>query len=168
MRRLVVLLTLLALAVPLAAAASQRVVGDGTLSVRDLVSVQPGVVSVSIRARGALIGRCDQCTFRLDDLAPNGGGVPIVTGAEQARDIDKDGSIEFYRGRDVRWKIIGGWFHLQIRQGHDVDLSVVGQSGPRGVRLRGSEGKYSVNGGDAVPVPPEFAIFQLGSDPAAP
>ena len=157
MRRLVVLATLLAFALPATAGASPRAAGDETLSVRDLVWAGTGI-SVSIKARGALIGRCDQCGFRLEDRV--GGGDAIVTGAEHALDIDRDGEVEFYRGKDVRWKIIGGSFQLTVRQGRDIDLSVVGKGN---VKLRGTEGKYAVNGGESLPIPPEFAVFELGS-----
>ena len=158
MRRLVVLATLLAFLVPATAGASPRAAGDETLSVRDLVWAGTGP-SISItRAKGALIGRCDQCGFRLEDGI--GGGDAIVMGAERAFDIDRDGDVEFYRGKDVRWKIIGGSFQLTVRQGRDIDLSVVGKAN---VKLRGAEGKYAVNGGESLPVPPEFAVFELGS-----
>ena len=132
------------------------------MSVRDLVWSGPGASVAITRARGGLIGRCDQCVFVFEDLAPNAGGAVIVAGAERARDVDNDGERELFAGRDVRWKIIGGRFRLVIRQARDVDLSVVGSAN---VRLRGTEGKYSVNGEAPLPVPPEFALFELGSTP---
>ncbi len=166
MRRLVVFSTLLALAVPVAAGASTRAVGDGTLSVRDLDGVPTGI-SVSIRVSGqaGLIGRCDQCAFRLDDLRPNDANDPLVTGAERALDVDGDGQHEFFSGRDVRWKIVGGGYWLKIRQGRDIDLSVVGKAR---VRLRGTNGSYAVNDSVEKAVPPDFAIFWLGAPPATP
>jgi hypothetical protein len=164
MRRLVVLCTLLALALPLAANASTRAAGDGTLAVRDLNGMTTGV-SLEIRARGGLIGRCDQCAFRLEDRTLTEVAEPVVTGAERSLDIDGDGNIEFFSGRDVRWKIVAGAYMLRIRSARDVDLSVVGQGS---VRIRGTDGVYAVNEGEAKPVPPAFAVFSLGTAPAAP
>jgi hypothetical protein len=166
MRRLVVLCTLLALAVPVAAGASTRAVGDGTLSVRDLDGVPAGIsVSIRVTAQAGLIGRCDQCAFRLDDLRPNDASDPLVTGAERSRDVDGDGEDEFFSGRDVRWKIVGGGYWLKIRQGRDIDLSVVGKAR---VRLRGTSGTYVVNDGAEKLVPPDFALFWVGTPPPAP
>jgi hypothetical protein len=168
MRRLVVLCSLLVLALPLAAGASTRAVGDGTLSVNDLAEVRPGIsVSIRVTQQAGLIGRCDQCAFRLDDIRPNDltAASPLVTGAETARDIDGDGEEEFFSGRDVRWKIVGGGYLLKIRQGRDIDLSVVGKAR---VRLRGVNGSYSVNDGAEKAVPLDVAVFWLGTPPPPP
>ena len=160
MRRLVVLVILLALAAPAAVSGSVRGASDGTLSIRDLNGVPAGV-SLEIRARGGLIGRCDQCAFRLEDRDPADLAVPIVAGTDLTkRDIDGDDEIEFYTGSDVRWKMIGGKFTLRVRQGRDVDISVAGTGL---VRLRGAAGTYSVNGGNDEPVLPEFDAFILNA-----
>jgi hypothetical protein len=160
MRRVVAFLSVLALAAPFAASGSVHVAGDGTLSVRDLEGL-PNGISVSIRATGAVIGRCDQCSFRLEDLTMNDAGVPVVTGAERERDIDKDGEVEFYSGRDVRWKVLGGRYWLKIRQARDVDLSVVGRGTV--LRLRGTAGTYSVNDGADKNVLPTSEPFFLSA-----
>jgi hypothetical protein len=168
MRRLVVLCSLLVLALPLAAGASTRAIGDGTLSVNDLAEVRPGVsVSIRVTQQAGLIGRCDQCSFRLDDIRPNDLTIaaPLVTGAETVKDIDGDGEEEFFSGRDIRWKIVGGGYVLKIRQGRDIDLSVVGKAR---VRIRGVDGRYSRDGGADKPVPLDSAIFWLGTPPPPP
>lgn len=165
MRRLVVLCSLLVLALPIAAGASTRAAGDGTLSVSDLAEVRPGIaVSIRVTQQAGLIGRCDQCAFRLDDIRPNDltPATPLVTGAETRSDIDGDGEEEFFSGRDVRWKIVGGGYVLKIRQGRDIDLSVVGKAR---VRLRGINGGYSINDGAEKPVPLDAAVFWLGTPP---
>jgi hypothetical protein len=169
MRRLVVLCTLLGLALPVAAGAVPRAVGDGTLTVEDLAEVRPGITSVRIRVtqQAGLIGRCDQCAFRLDDIGPNDleDTVPLVTGAETRLDLDGDGEQEYFKGSDVRWKMVGSGYVLKIRTGRDIDLSVVGKAR---VSLRGIAGEYSVNGAPAIPVPLDPAPFWLGTRPTTP
>jgi hypothetical protein len=161
MRRLIVFVTLLVLAMPFAASAAVRAPGDGTLSVRDLDGSPTGIsVWIKVPTQGALVGRCDQCAFRLDDLKPDDAGIPIVTGYEKKLDVDGDGEREFYSGRDIQWKIVGGGFWLRIRQGRDIDLSVVGKGL---VRVRGTAGTYSVNGAEPLAVPPDFARFWLSA-----
>jgi hypothetical protein len=144
MRRIVVPLTLLALALPIAASAGVRTPGDGTLSVRDL----DGYVMVS--AKGGVIGRCDQCRLFLDETAGADEIVPVVSGARGV-DIDADGAKERYAGKDLRWKIIGGSFRMIVRGGTDVDLSVVGKGN---VAIFGTKGSYALNGGDPLQVAP--------------
>jgi hypothetical protein len=163
MRRLVVLCTLLALFVPVTAGASTRAAGDGTLSVNDLVGVPSGVsLSIRVTQQAGLIGRCDQCAFRLDELAVTDGTSSLVTGADRRFDVDGDGEHEYFSGRDVRWKIVGGGYRLRIRQGRDIDLTVVGKAR---VLLRGTEGTYAVNEGAEKFVSPEFALILVGTPP---
>jgi hypothetical protein len=144
MRRIVVPLTLLALALPIAASAGVRTPGDGTLSVRDL----DGYVMVS--AKGGVIGRCDQCRLFLDERQGADEIVPVVSGA-RGIDVDADGAKERYAGKDLRWKVIGGSFVMIVRAGTDVDLSVVGKGN---VSIFGTNGLYSLNGGDPLQVAP--------------
>jgi hypothetical protein len=154
MRRLVVFLTLLALAVPIAATASTNAPGDGTLSVRDLDG------RVTVYARGAVIGRCDQCTLMLDEREGADTISPVVSGAKGV-DLDDDGAKERFVGKDLRWKVIGGSFKMVVRSGTDVDLSVVGK-GPR-VAIAGTNGTYSLNAGDTAFVLPELNVFPLNA-----
>jgi len=151
MRRLVVLLTLLALALPVVAGASTRTAGDGTLSVRDLDGY------IAVRAKGAVIGHCTECTIVLDELPGAEPLDPIVSGGKGI-DTDADDEKERWSGKDLRWKVVGASFRMIVRQGADVDLSVVGRG--RFV-LRGTDGSYSVNGATAAVVPPVLAFFQL-------
>ncbi len=154
MRRLVVPLTLLALATPIAATASTSAPGDGTLAVRDLDG------RVTVYARGAVIGRCDQCTLTLDEREGADTISPVVSGARGV-DTDDDGAKERFVGKDLRWKVIGGSFKMIVRGGVDVDLSVVGK-GPR-VLIAGTNGTYSLNGSTQAPVLPDPNIFALNA-----
>jgi hypothetical protein len=153
MRRIVVPVTLLALALPIAATAGVRTPGDGTLSVRDLDGY------VMVKAKGGVIGRCDQCRLFLDERQGAEEIIPVVSGA-RGIDIDADGAKERYVGRDLRWKVIGGSFVMIVRGGTDVDLSVVGKGN---VGIFGTNGSYVLNGGQPTLVAegPEPVQFQL-------
>lgn len=151
MRRLVVFTTLLALALPAAASAAVRAPGDGTLSVRDLDG------SISVQARGGVIGRCSQCVLVLDEWKTDEIAA-VVTGAK-GTDLDDDVAKERFAGKDLRWKVMGGSFKMIVRSGVDVDLSVVGKG--RVVWIRGTNGFYVLNGGDTQFVPTTSLSFQL-------
>jgi hypothetical protein len=149
MRRIVVPVTLLVLALPIAAGAAVRTPGDGTLSVRDLDGY------VRVRATGGVFGRCDRCSLFLDEQARADEIIPVVSGA-RGTDTDFDGAMERWSNvvsgkTELRWKVIGGSFNMIVRNGTDIDLSVVGRGK---VWIFGSNGIYVLNGGQATPVLP--------------
>lgn len=151
MRRIVVFLTLLALAAPLTAFAAKASPGDGTMSVRDLNGY------FGVQARGAIVGRCDRCVLRIEERSEDAPIDPRVFGAT-GRDTDADGDLDRYVVRDGRWKIIGGSFWVRVSNGTDVDISLVGRGAGK---LRGTAGEYSMNGEDFVDVPAELTPFTL-------
>ena len=159
MRRLVVFTTLLALALPAAASAAVRAPGDGTLSVRDLDG------SIKVVAKGGVIGRCSQCVLVLDEWRTDE-ILPIVTGVK-GTDLDDDAAKERFAGKDLRWKVMGGSFTMIVRNGVDVDLSVVGKG--RVVWIRGTNGHYVLNGGDQLDVlltsPLSFQLNPVAPNP---
>ena len=159
MRRLVVSLTLLALAVPLAASAAVKAPGDGTLSVRDLDG------RITVIARGAVIGRCDECTLVLDERLGADEIAPVVSGA-RGIDTDDDGAKERFVGKDLRWKVIGGSFRMYVRNAKNADLSIVGK-GPR-VAIAGTGGRYVLNDGPLATVLPELVFFPLSATAIVP
>lgn len=145
MRRTVVFLTLLALAIPLAASAAVKAPGDGTLSVRDL----EGTITVRIWSRGGVIGRCDRCNLFLDErVNADEGLAPVVVGA-RGEDLDEDGASERFRGTDLRWKVMDSPLRMVIRRGADVDLSIVGKGH---FTIQGTSGTFVLNG-EAFAVP---------------
>jgi hypothetical protein len=159
MRRLVVFTTLLALALSAGASAAVRAPGDGTLSVRDLDG------SIKVLVKGGVIGRCSQCVLVLDEWRTDE-ILPVVTGA-RGTDLDEDGAKERFSGKDLRWKVMGGSFSMVVRQGVDVDLSLVGKGSIRWIR--GTNGEFVHNGGDAQSVlltsPLPFQLNPIAPNP---
>jgi hypothetical protein len=160
MRRLVVFLTLLALAAPLTAAGVALAPGDGTLSVQNLDGF------IEIRAKGTVIGRCDQCNLLLVERYVGGDEIdPVVSGPARRIDVDADGDNERFIGKDMRWKLLGGSFRMVVRSGVDVDLSAVGNGR---VWVRGTKGSYVLNGDDTASVLSELLSFRLNATAIVP
>jgi hypothetical protein len=158
MRRIVVPVTLLVLALPIAAGAAVRTPGDGTLSVRDLDGY------VAVWAKGGVIGRCDRCTLFLNERDGADEIVPVVSGARGTDTDFVDETNERFvpiGKTEVRWKVIGGSFKMIVRNGSDVDVSVVGKGR---VSIFGAKGWYVLNGGQSTQVapgpPPVLFILQ--------
>lgn len=160
MRKHVLSLALLALAIPVAASAGGRA-GDGTLSVED------GRGKVTVQARGGLIGRLDRGLLTVYDLTPNDPYSPVVTGVDLPPVAIGDRGIR-YRGAGMRFRIIGGAFRVVI-QGRGIDLSVVGRGAGSLVGEGIDTGLYSLDGADCrkdpescEPLPQESTRFRLG------
>jgi len=147
MRRLLTFAVLLALALPAASAARVSGPTDGTLSVKDARG------TISISARGGVIGSLAQGKVTIVDPIEGDGTGPVVSGEEFHREIDAQTDV--YRGTKVRFRIIGGAFKIRI-QGRGINLSLVGKGS---VTLNGAgtgaDGMYSVNG-DAYSAIPDF------------
>ena len=155
MRRLLVPALFAALVVPAVALATPKATGDGTLAVKN------GDGYVFISGRGDLIGASDECRVRKYDPYPDDGTGPIVAGAEDHDDIDD--STDLYRGKDVRFRMIGGTFKIRI-WGSGIDLSVVAKGWGR---IKGSDsntGWYALNGGDRRLLPSDLTKILLVTD----
>ena len=143
MRKLLLTLLVLLLAVPaVGAAALMRKTGDGTLSVED------GTGRVVLIARGGVIGRFDSGSVTIQDRTPNDAFEPKVWGATRLlgeRVLGDPG--ERWSGTNVRFRLIGGEFRIVI-VGRGIDLSAVGNGN---VFLEGEgrlPGVYSLDGED--------------------
>lgn len=154
-RRLSAFLLVLALALGLAAAAGARpaVVVGGE---RGSVELQDGSGSVVLTlTRGALIGRFDRGRLKVT-LGEGTQPEVVVFGAEETILLDETTTI--YRGRNLRFKVLGGTWRVAI-QAINIDASVVG----RGVAsLRGAAGLVSIDGGVFRQLPLEFRVIKLG------
>jgi hypothetical protein len=167
MRRFFPLVLVLALLLPAAAWAAvafptaAKAPGDGTLVVDN------GRGSVSVRARGGILARFDTGNVVIADTDLTDGRVPVVYGAETIT-VLPNGSIR-YSGDDVRFRMIGGTYRVQINA-IGIDVSAVG----RGVAvLDASEftdfpGRYSIDGGPFRALPGHSTTFTLGQAPGSP
>jgi hypothetical protein len=160
MRKTLVLLALLALAIPVVASGAARA-NDGTLTVED------GRGKVTVRARGGLIGRINRGTVTIFDLTPRDANVPVVSGDDQPVIAVGANGLR-YRGSGIRFRVLGGNFRVVV-EGRGIDLSVVGRGEGflEGATL--DPGLYSLDGGDCrmepltcEPLPQPGVRFKLG------
>lgn len=148
MRRLLVLGALsAALAAPTAAHAS----ASGTLSVKNATG------TISVIARGVLLGHCDRCTVTITDPDPADGPAPVVQPLSALRSSLSDTKTS-YQGNDLRFKLIGGFFRIRI-VGTGIDASVVATGAA--VLDNGSSGTFSLNGNPYLPMPSFRMPLQL-------
>ena len=156
MRRLLTFGLLVTLALPAASAARPSGASDGTLSVQDARG------TITISARGGVIGSFARGSVTISDPIEGDGTGPIVTG-DDFPPVEKNDTTTTWRGTKVRFRIIGGSFRIVVR-GRGINLSLVGKGN---VTLDGAgtvdDGSYSVNGAEYLPMP-EFSLpFPLSS-----
>jgi hypothetical protein len=155
MRRLILVVLVLVLAVPAAAGALMRGPGDGTLVVDN------GRGIVLIQARGGILGRFDSGRMVVEDPNPGDGSGPVVYGAQRIRELGATRTL--YIGTDVRFRLIGGLWRVRI-DALGTDVSAVGRGTATLDGSRYSQvGRYSVNGGPMQPFPIVPTTFQLGA-----
>jgi len=156
MRRLLTFGLLVALALPAASAARTHGATDGTLSVRDARG------TITISARGGVIGSFARGSVTISDPIDGDGTGPIVSG-DDFPPIERNDTTTTWRGTKVRFRIIGGTFRIVVR-GKGINLSLVGKGN---VTVDGAgtgdDGSYSVNGGDYLALPEFLFPFPLSS-----
>jgi hypothetical protein len=155
-RRVLVTVLLCLFAAPAVALAVNGSSTDGTLAVYGASG------SVSIAARGAMIGQIDHGKVTLEDPDPKDGPAPVVWGYESKRDLTDTKSL--YSGSDIRFRIGSGFFRIKV-VGNGVDLSIVGRGSVTLTPTLGilPDGSYSLNGGTDLPFPDVLTSLQLGS-----
>jgi hypothetical protein len=154
MRRLLTFAVLVvALALPVGAAARPSGSTDGTLSVKDARGI------VTIQGRGGVIGSFAKGSVLINDPVDGDGTGPIVTGDDWSK--ERTDTATQWGGTRVRFRIIGGTFRVVVR-GRGINLSFVGRGS---VILNGAgtddDGSYSVNGADYNLIPAFALPFQL-------
>ena len=156
MRALLTFAVLVALALPATSAARHQGASDGTLS------VQNGRGTITISARGGVIGSFARGSVTISDPIEGDGTGPIITG-DDFPPIERNDTTTTWRGTKVRFRIIGGSFRIVVKA-RGINLSLVGKGN---VTLDGAgtvdDGSYSVNGAEYLPMP-EFSLpFPLSS-----
>jgi hypothetical protein len=155
-RRVLVILALLALVLPAAAAARLRASDDdGTLTIKD------GNAYVQMIAKGGVIGRFTSGVLLVRDPNPDDTYEEVVTGTA-VRSHDIDDHLTRYTGKNLRFRYIGGRFKVTIQKGLDIDLSAVGQGK---VTIKGAgttdDGTYTLNDQAPEPILPFLTPLDL-------
>ena len=134
---LISLATLVVLAVPALAGAERP---RGSLEVTD------GRGVITIKGRGALLGRLDRGSLMIVDLTPNDQWSPRVNGVPR-------GKLVSMRGRDVTFYVPAGRYRIVVR-GEGINISARGAGSAvldGQPDATGAAGEYAV--GDAAPEP---------------
>jgi hypothetical protein len=154
MRALLTFAVLVALALPAGSAARTQGATDGTLSIQD------GRGTITISARGGVIGSFARGSVTISDPVEGDGTGPIVTGDDWSK--ERSDTTTTWGGTKVRFRIIGGYFRVVVR-GRGVNLSLVGKGQ---VTLKGAgtddDGTYSVNGAGYSAIP-DLSAFSLSA-----
>jgi hypothetical protein len=161
MRKTVVLLVLM-LVLPAAAQSQPAAPQNGTLSIRE------GRGVVELNARGSMTGRVNG-QISITDPKPYDSKRPVVYGATKT--IYKSVRTTVYRGKNVRFRLIGARFDVRI-QGRAIFLSAIGRGD--GV-IDGSgdptanvfyDGVWSLNDSPPQSLPDTATPFELGPTPS--
>jgi hypothetical protein len=160
MRRLVVVIGVLALALPAAAGALKSGPGDGTL----VVDNANGVVVLAVR--GGIIGRFDQGTIEITHPIETDGPDPVVRGYQQKVQLGPK-KIQYSGEGDLRFRVIGGFYRVRITA-IAMDISVVGKGYVvlDGTGFADQSGRFSLNDGPFQAMPHTATRFTLGTPPA--
>ena len=147
MRLALVIVSLLAIAVPATQAAAPPA---ETFSIEDARGV------VTVRGAGIVIGRLERGEIQVVDLTPLDQWSPRVNGVPRGKTV-------WTRGKDVNFYIPGGRYRLTVR-GEGFSISARGQGlavldgNPD---VNGATGSYAVGDLEPVPLPdgPEQVVF---------
>jgi hypothetical protein len=132
----------------------------GAERVRGSLEVTDGRGVISIKGRGALLGRLDRGSLTIVDLTPNDQWSPRVNGVPRGR-------VTSFRGKDATFYVPAGRYRIVVR-GEGINISARGA----GVAVldgepdpTGETGTYTVGDSDPIAIPGESTRVQFG--PAA-
>ena len=141
--RRILLLAVLALAVPAGALAAPAAVGDGSLA----LNAASGTIYVS--GRGVIYGHFDSGTLMVLDYHPDDGVSTPVVSSGKGKFVKGTGSGVF-SGADVRFLLPSGRYTIELI-GVGIDASAVGKGSIVTTGLGSpDDGSYTVNGGKPV------------------
>jgi hypothetical protein len=153
MRFALVILCLLALAIPAGWAATRPA---GSLSIED------GRGTVTVQGKGIVIGRIERGDVRIVDLTPLDQWSPRVNGVPRGRTV-------WTRSKDINFYVPGGRYRITAH-GDGISISARGQ-GLAGVDgdpdAAGSTGTFAVGDSAAVALPTGLEYVQFGAPESA-
>jgi hypothetical protein len=150
MRLALVILVLLAIAVPAAGSAAAPPVE--TLSIENARGV------VTIRGNGIVIGRLEKGEIQVVDLTPLDQWSPRVNGVPRGKTV-------WTRGKDVNFYIPGGRYRITVR-GEGFSISARGQGYATldgNPDVTGATGTYAVGDLDPIAIPDAAERIVFGS-----
>jgi hypothetical protein len=137
------------LVLPLGASARAGLV-QSSLEIRD------GRGVVTVKGRGALLGRLDRGSLVVTDLSPNDQWSPRVNGVPRGRLVS-------IRGRDITFYVPAGRYRV-VARGEGINISARGTGSAvldGQPDAAGATGDYAVGDNEQVPIPddPERITF---------
>jgi hypothetical protein len=148
MRAVLVLLAVLAFAVPFGSAATPA----GSFSVED------GRGTIVLRGKGIVIGRLERGEVQIVDATPLDQWSPRVNGVPRGKTV-------WLRGKDVNFYVPGGRYRITVR-GDGFSISARGQGTATfegQADAAGATGTYAVGDGMPVPLPEASTTVQYGA-----
>jgi hypothetical protein len=144
MRTKVVITLLVALAVGVLALPA------GAEQLRGSLEVKDGRGVITVKGRGALLGRLDRGSLVVVDLTPNDQWSPRVNGVPR-------GKLVSIRGRDITFYVPAGRYRI-VARGEGVNLSARGTGSvvlDGQPDATGATGSYTIGDGGSQPIPDE-------------
>jgi hypothetical protein len=162
MRRLSLILLVSILALPAAALAARADKGDGVFE------LQAGNGTFILTGHGVLLAQIGKGFVRVQDMDPNDGQQPAVSGAERTRPTD-DPNVTLYSGSDIHLRVTGGRYKIRFK-GSGINLTAIGV-GIADITANPTAfdtGDYSLDGGKWIAVPFSEKFVPYGAQPVAP
>jgi hypothetical protein len=165
MRRLLLILLVVLIALPAAATAGRRAPADGSLTIRNASG------KVVVQGKGLIYGYLERGSLTVSAYVPDGLAVPSVSGARLAFAGNRLTAV--YTGKRIRFLFPGGAYSLRF-EGYGLDLTGVGTGqvqalglGPAqavgfGTPAAASRGTIAVDGERPVPVGSELLTTTYG------
>jgi hypothetical protein len=129
---------------------------QGSLEIRD------GRGAITVKGRGALLGRLDRGSLTVADLTPNDQWSPRVNGVPR-------GKLVSIRGRDITFYVPAGRYRIVVRgEGVNISARGVGSAVLDGQPdAAGATGTFAVGDAEPSPIPDDPGRVAFGTGPLA-
>jgi len=128
--------------------------------VQSSLEISDGRGVITVKGRGALLGRIDRGSLTVTDLSPNDQWSPRVNGVPRGRFVS-------IRGKDITFYVPAGRYRI-VARGEGINISargtgtatLDGQPDPAG-----ATGDYAIGDGEQTPIPddPEKVTFGVAA-----